>query len=165
MLEVPVVIGTEDPPATECICGITDSFTRTVASGWGTSDSLRPWVDNGSSGALISVDGTNGSIVIPAFGNGDQLLRELNIGPDYHVLMRFKMPLYRVVNGSNINFEISTPAGGHIGGNVVQVGFISTFGEGVGWLPERLLRVLRRYVVSTSVGACCGRSTGQGMAR
>jgi hypothetical protein len=49
-----------DPP--ECVCGITDTFTRTVAGGWGTSDSGLVW--DSTYGAL-SVDGARGVNAVP----------------------------------------------------------------------------------------------------
>lgn len=47
-----------------CVCGITDSFTRTATSEWGTSDSTIPWIfenpsDNGVAD-YFSVDGSSG---------------------------------------------------------------------------------------------------------
>jgi hypothetical protein len=48
-----------------CDCGITDSFTRTVSDGWGTSDYGVVWggVVNASQ---FSVDGTHGVLTMPA---------------------------------------------------------------------------------------------------
>lgn len=46
-------------PGEECDCGITDSFTRVVADGWGTSDIGLLWVDD-FGGGRTSVDGSVG---------------------------------------------------------------------------------------------------------
>ena len=49
-----------------CDCGITDTFTRTVASGWGTSDAGLPW---SATGSLYSVDGSVGMIELTGASN------------------------------------------------------------------------------------------------
>ena len=45
------------PPPSECDCGITDTFDRTVASGWGVSDYGVAWEDNNGTSATASVSG------------------------------------------------------------------------------------------------------------
>lgn len=52
---------TLDPPST-----ITDTFTRTVANGWGTLDTGEIWTQNGGAPADYSVNGTRGRIDHPS---------------------------------------------------------------------------------------------------
>ena len=58
------------PPPPECVCGITDPFTRTVASGWGTSDAGIDWVTAVGLDCLASVDGTRAVSFMTADGTG-----------------------------------------------------------------------------------------------
>ena len=64
----------EPIPSCECleedctdeICGITDTFTRTVAAGWGTSDAGLPWLTNYDN-EWFSVNGSAGIMTIDPF--------------------------------------------------------------------------------------------------
>src|SRR5450756_1892549 len=53
---------------TDAICGITDTFTRTRPTDWGTSDSGLVWTTypNISGGSVMSVDGTKAHDELPA---------------------------------------------------------------------------------------------------
>lgn len=51
-------IGDPPPPCDDSVCGITDTFTRTVANGWGTSDSGIQWRVTSGAASGLSVDGS-----------------------------------------------------------------------------------------------------------
>lgn len=69
---------------TDAICGITDSFTRVVASGWGTSDAGFTWL--GSSGTS-SVDGASGLL-----SNGAKELDHGQLSSPYQAYFEFEVP-------------------------------------------------------------------------
>ncbi len=90
VLQPPVI----PPHVPACVCGITDTFTRTVSPGWGTSDSAIAWkrIDgyapiassyvNGSQGVLVASGGSNPS----AYIGGQEL--------DFATLADFEMTVH-----------------------------------------------------------------------
>jgi hypothetical protein len=62
-------------------CGITDTFTRTVASGWGTSDSTLVWTNSG----VTSVNGTQGVLAVNTWAD----LAALIVAPNLDMTFDF----------------------------------------------------------------------------
>lgn len=73
---IPVTIGGEPMLATAIEDSVVDTFTRTVADGWGLASSGDPWVRSSGAAAEYAVDGSAGTIRLdPALGGAQTQLR------------------------------------------------------------------------------------------
>jgi len=82
-------------------CAVLDTFTRTVANGWGSADVGGAWTTSGGAAANYSVDGARGVITIPT---GDLNSRNLTLAGVYApVDVRCTIRSAAVATGSTIN--------------------------------------------------------------